>query len=100
MIVRESSQPTNIDMLMISFCFSEQRVLVKFFAKGDTSIWIKLDNVFPFDGFESFEKMKNSVDQNRLTVKNNKIFAAVIRKIPFSVIEIRLVCPADIEKRF
>ena len=45
---------TNIDISPM--LLSDQRVLVKFFAKKEASVWMKLDNMFPFDGLESFEK--------------------------------------------
>lgn len=49
--------------------FSDQRIVVKLFAKKDANVWMKLENIFPFDGLASFEKMKNSVDVHLLAVR-------------------------------
>lgn len=46
---------------------------------------MKLENVFPFDGLESFDKMKHSVDQSLLTVSQR-------RRIMFRAIKIYDFC--------
>lgn len=45
-----------------------RKVLLNLFGKKSANVWIKLENVFPFDGLESFEKMKHSVNVQGLTV--------------------------------
>lgn len=47
----------------------KRKVLVSFFGENNANVWLKLDNVFPFDGLESFEKMKHSVNVQHLSVK-------------------------------
>ncbi|XP_037036081.1 probable histone-lysine N-methyltransferase Mes-4 [Bradysia coprophila] len=50
----------------------KRKVLVSFFGENSTNIWMKLDNVFPFDGLQSFDKMKDSVNVLLLTRQMKK----------------------------
>lgn len=59
----------NVRIPFLRLSFSDQRVIVKLFARKDANVWMKLENIFPFDGLESFEKMKSSVDVRLMTVR-------------------------------